>query len=57
MKPNGSFAAEKKGNEGLNYFFEIWALPKSQKNNSSPQKNLFRRRRQRIMREKLTNYC
>ena len=31
----------KKGDGRLIYFFDIWALPKCQKNKSSVQKNLF----------------
>jgi hypothetical protein len=38
---NGSFAAEKRENECLNYFFDFWTKPKSQKNNSSIQKSFF----------------
>jgi hypothetical protein len=38
---NGSFAAEKGGNGRVIYFFEIWALPKSQKNKSHVQKTSF----------------
>ena len=37
----GGFAAAKRGDGRLIYFFDIWALLKCQKNKSSVQKNFF----------------